>query len=134
MSPSALPVAYDYAVIRIVPKVHLGTFGNVGVIVHARRNGFLDLLFHIDAEQIRPLSSSIDAVLLERHLRAWRRIAAGDIVSGAVALLPPSERFGWLTSPRSTVLQTSPVHPGRCADPSVAIRELFEFYCFRSLP
>lgn len=129
MSHPPASVAYDYAMIRIVPKVHIGEFGNVGVILHARQLGFLDLLFRIDPERIAPLSSSIDPLLLERHLHAWRAIARGEAESGAVGLLPPSERFHWLTSPRSTMLQTSPVHPGRCDDPSNALQELFERYC-----
>lgn len=129
MNDPAASVAYDYAVIRIVPRVHAGEFGNVGVILHARRLGFLDILFSVDRDRIASISRHVDADLLERHLRAWKSIAQGDTGSGSVGLLPPSERFHWLTSPRSTMLQTSPVHPGRCGDPAKALRDLFERYC-----
>jgi len=129
MSPPARLIAYDYAVIRVIPRVHLGRFDNVGVILHARREGFIDLLHRVDPHRIALLASTIDLALLERHLQAWRRIATGEGASGAIALLPPSERFHWLTSPRSTILQTSPVHPGRCADPSTAIMDLFQRFC-----
>jgi len=121
-------VSYDYAVIRLVPCVHRGAFENVGVVLHARREGYVDLGYALDAGRIARLTSAIDLTLVDRHLDAWQRIARGAPSGGIVALLPPSERFHWLTSPRSTMIQTSPVHPGRCTNPEEALERLLSAY------
>jgi hypothetical protein len=127
MSRVAL-VDYDFAVLRVVPRVHLGAFVNVGVVLHARTVEFLSLRVLTDAAALRARLPGMDAELLARYLRSYEAICAGDATAGPVALAPPSERFHWLTAPRSDVLQSSPVHEGVCADPRVELEELYGAY------
>ena len=119
-------VDYDFAVLRVVPRVHLGAYVNVGVVLHARTAEFLALRVLTDVAALAERAPGMDAELLSRYLTAWSAICAGDAAAGPVALAPPSERFHWLTAPRSDVLQSSPVHEGVCDDPSRALEELFE--------
>lgn len=119
---------YDFAVLRVVPHVHLGAFVNVGVVVHARRAGYLALRVLTDVEQLRVRLPSVDVELLARYLQSCEAICAGDPGAGPVALAPTSERFHWLTAPRSDVLQSSPVHEGVCDDPARALDELYAAY------
>jgi hypothetical protein len=121
-------VAYDFAVLRVVPRVHLGAFVNVGVVVHARTAEFLALRAVTDEQLLRAHVPGVDAELLARYLRSCQAICAGDIAAGPMALAPPSERFHWLTAPRSDVLQSSPVHEGITDDPRRALDRLFEEY------
>jgi len=125
---SDLRVDYDFAVLRVVPRVHLGAFVNVGVVVHARTEEFLALRAVTDERQLAARVDGIDTELLARYLRSCEAICAGDPTAGPMALAPPSERFHWLTAPRSDVLQSSPVHEGICDDPGRALDELFEQY------
>jgi len=126
------PLAYDFAVLRVVPHVHLGEFVPVGVIVHARTAEFLGMRALSDPVQLRERFPGLDHELLLRYLRSFEAICAGDPAAGPVALEPPSERFHWLTSPRSDVLQTSPIHEGLCDDPARALEALFESYVIQS--
>jgi hypothetical protein len=125
---SDLRVDYDFAVLRVVPRVHLGAFVNVGVVVHARTAEFLALRAVTDERLLATHVPGLDAVLLARYLRSCVAICAGDVAAGPIALAPPSERFHWLTAPRSDVLQSSPVHEGICDDPRRALDDLFEEY------
>ncbi|HET7231733.1 MAG TPA: DUF3037 domain-containing protein [Longimicrobium sp.] len=117
--------AYNFAIIRIVPHTWLGTFVNVGVVVHARTAGFLRARLLSDPQALRALAPGIDADLLARYLDGVRAICDGDPAAGPLALLPTSERFHWLTSPRSDVIQCSPVHEGLCGEPAETLDELF---------
>jgi hypothetical protein len=121
-------VDYDFAVLRVVPRVHLGAFVNVGVVVHARTAEFLALRAVTDERVLAARVHGIDAGLLARYLRSCVAICAGDVTAGPIALAPPSERFHWLTAPRSDVLQSSPVHEGICEDPQRALDALFDEY------
>jgi hypothetical protein len=121
-------VDYDFAVLRAVPRVHLGAFVNVGVVVHARTAEFLALRAVTDERLLAAHVPGVDAELLARYLRSCEAICAGDVAAGPMALAPPSERFHWLTAPRSDVLQSSPVHEGICDDPRRALNRLFEEY------
>jgi hypothetical protein len=122
---STIPdVAYHYAVLRVVPHVYLGAFVNVGVIVHARTVDVLTMRAVTDAKALRALVPEVDLELLTRYLECYDGICRGDARAGAIALLPPSERFHWLTAPRSDVLQVSAVHVG-LGDPEQAVAELF---------
>ena len=120
--------AYDFAVLRAVPHVHLGAFVPVGVVLHARTAEFLGARLLTDAGDLRARVPDVDVELLARYLRACEAICSGDPSAGPVALDPPSERFHWLTAPRSDVLQSSPVHGGLCEDPARELEELFETY------
>ena len=125
---SAMQVAYDFAVLRVVPRVHLGAFLNVGVVVHARTAEFLALRAVTDERVLSAHVHGVDTELLARYLRSCEAICAGDVAAGPMALAPPSERFHWLTAPRSDVLQSSPVHEGICDDPQRALDTLFQDY------
>ena len=118
-------VSYDYAVLRVVPHVYLGTFVPVGVMVHARTADFLGMRVLSDDGQLRARVQGVDVELLVRYLRACQLVCEGDSSAGPVALAPPSERFHWLTAPRSDVIQSSPVHSGMTEDPRAALDELY---------
>jgi hypothetical protein len=124
-------VAYDFAVLRVVPHVHLGAFTPVGVVLHARTAGFLVLRVLTDRAALRAIAPAVDSELLERYLRSCRSIAEGDPSAGPLALAPPSERFHWLTAPRSDVIQPSPIHSGLAADPERELEVLFGKYVGR---
>lgn len=121
-------VDYDFAVLRVVPRVHTGAFANVGIVLHARTAEFLGWRAVTNVQRLAQLAPGIDAELLARYLDACKAICAGDPAAGAVALAPPSERFHWLTAPRSDVIQSSPVHEGICADPEKALNDLYAAY------
>ena len=117
--------AYHYAFLRVVPHVHLGEFTIVGVVVHARTAGFLGMRSILDVGALEECAPGVDHELLGRYLRQYEAICAGDPDAGPVALLSPSERFHWLTAPRSDVLQPSPVHVGLGPDPAAELDRLF---------
>jgi hypothetical protein len=127
-------VAYNFAVIRAVPHPYLGAFVNVGVVLHARTAGFLSARVQSDPAALRVLVPGADAELLGRYLDACRAICEGDPAAGPVALAPTSERFHWLTSPRSDVIQSSPVHEGVCFDPDGTLDELYETFVLPAHP
>jgi hypothetical protein len=120
--------SYNFAVLRVVPHVHLGAFVNVGVVVHARADGYLGMRVIDDPEVLRRMFPGVDAELLARYLAACRAVCAGDPAAGPVALAPPSERFHWLTAPRSDVIQSSPVHEGVCGKLESTLDELYETF------
>jgi hypothetical protein len=122
-------IDYDYAVVRLVPRVDLGAFVNIGVVIHARTAGFLDARLMVDQNRIETLAPGFDIPLLERYVDAYLRVCHGGVPGAPIGLLPASERFHWLTAPRSAVLQTSPVHPGRCRDLALALETLFRTFC-----
>jgi Protein of unknown function (DUF3037) len=127
---SGAETVYAFAVLRAVPHVYLGSFCNVGVIVHAPTAEFLDMRVLTDVDELKRRAPETDAELLARYLEASRAICAGDAAAGPLALAAPSERFHWITAPRSDVLQSSPVHEG-VGDPERALEELFAFYVER---
>lgn len=119
---------YDYAIVRVVPQVHLCTFVNAGVVLHARTARFLDARFHLDPERLALLCPDVDLPMVERYLDAYRLVCAGGTGAGPIGLLPPSERFHWMTAPRSAVLQCSEVRAGRTSDPAATLEHLFDIY------
>lgn len=116
---------YEYAVIRVVPCVEREEFLNVGVILYCRSQGFLQTIFDVNEERLRAFSAKLDIRELQERLRAFERICAGRAQGGTIGKLPIAERFRWLTSTRSTVVQTSAVHPGLCADAGETLVRLF---------
>lgn len=124
MSPPA-PYDYDWAVVRLVAHVHRDCFENVGVVLHARRARFLGL--RLAAPEAAADACGLDAETVGRYFDAYRRVAEADD-AGALGLLPPSERFHWLTAPRSTALQTSPVHTGRSRDLPATLERLYRLH------
>jgi hypothetical protein len=124
----AARVAYDFAVLRVVPHVHLGEFTPIGVILHARTAEFLGMRVVSDPGLLRDRFPGLDHELLARYLRTYEGICAGNPAAGPVAMEPPSERFHWLTAPRSDVLQTSPIHEGISDEPGQALEALYQTY------
>lgn len=120
--------AYNFAFVRAVPHVPTGAFINVGVIVHSRAAEFLDIRVLRDPETLRARIPNIDVELLARYLECFEGVTRGDPTAGPMALVSPSERFHWLTSPRSDVLQVSPVHEGVGANMGSALETLFATY------
>ena len=118
-------ISYDYAILRVVPHVHLATFIPVGVMVHARTAEFLGMRVILDETELSSRIPGIDTQLLARYLRSCQAVCEGDATGGPVALAPTSERFHWLTAPRSDVIQSSPVHSGMSEDPTTTLDELF---------
>ena len=118
-------VSYDFAVLRVVPHVYIGTFVPVGVIVHARTSEFLGMRVLTDAAELTKRAPGVDVDLLIRYLESCEAISRGDLTAGPIALAPPSERFHWLTAPRSDVIQCGPVHEGVTDNPPAELESLF---------
>ncbi|HEY0678184.1 MAG TPA: DUF3037 domain-containing protein [Chitinophagaceae bacterium] len=117
---------FEYAVIRIVPRVEREEFINAGIILYCKSAQFLHVLYEVNEQKIKALCSQCDAEELETHLNAFALIAAGDKNGGPIARLDTASRFRWLTSQRSTILQTSKVHPGLCEDAMEMTEKLFK--------
>ena len=108
--------SYDYAVIRVVPRVERQEFVNAGVIVWCREQDVLEARIELDESRLRALDANADIAAVRRHLDSITRICAGGDGAGELGKLSKRERFDWLVAPRSTIIQTSPVHGGRCDD------------------
>ena len=120
------PSQFDYAVVRVVPRVERGEFVNAGVIVSCPSKNYLKARVELDAERLAALDPAFDREAVERHLAAILRICEGGEQAGPIGLLPQRARFHWLTAPRSTVIQTSPVHTGFCEDGDRMLEHLFD--------
>jgi hypothetical protein len=118
--------SFEFATIRLVPRVERGEFINAGVILLCLGKKYLRCLLHVDAERAGALWPAMDMDEVHRHLAAFPEICEGAAEAGPIARLTQRERFLWLVAPRSTVIQISPVHSGLCESPEAAIRELFE--------
>ena len=117
--------SFDYAVLRVVPRVERQEFVNVGVIVFCLEKRFLQAKVHIDEARLRALWPSLDMEMVRQHVEAVVRICEGDETAGPIAKLSQRERFHWLTSPRSTVIQTSLVHTGVCTETTDLVDRLY---------
>jgi hypothetical protein len=116
---------FEYAVIRVVPRVEREEFLNVGVILYSRDSQFLKTIFQLNEAKLKAFSPDLDMQEIEEHLRSLERICNGTEDSGAIGQLDAASRFRWLTAARSTVVQTSKVHPGFCTDAETALHKLF---------
>ena len=117
---------YSYAVVRVVPHVERGEFLNVGVVLFSRELDFLAARIEVDEGRLRSLAPDVDLCLVERHLATFRAIADGQVSGGPIADLPKPERFYWLVAPRSTMIQSSPVHVGQSDDPRRTLEDLLD--------
>jgi hypothetical protein len=117
---------YDYAIIRVVPRVERGEQVNVGVILSCVDVDILKARIEVDEPRLLMLDPALDLDALRAALATIEAICAGGPGSGAIGALPHRERFRWLVSPRSTIIQTSPVHTGRTADPAATLERLFD--------
>jgi hypothetical protein len=120
------PSSFDYAVVRVVPRVDREEFVNAGVILFCLERDYLAARVELDAARVRALFPGVDLAAIEEHLLAIPRIAAGGDGAGPIGRLSARERFHWLVAPRSTVIQVSPVHVGLCEDPERALEHLVE--------
>jgi hypothetical protein len=126
--PGSQPPAneFQYALLRVVPRIERGEQINAGVVLFARRAGFLAAKVRLDPERLAAVAPGVEPAPLVRQLEAIARVAEGDPAAGAIAQLPPSERFAWIVAPSSTAIQPSPVHMGLCDDPEGKLERLFE--------
>jgi hypothetical protein len=117
---------YDYAVIRVVPRVEREEFVNAGVIVSCPETKLLAARIELDEARLVALHPAIDLELVRAHLAAIPAICAGGEGAGAIGLMTQKERFRWLVAPRSTMVQTSAAHAGRSEDPDTLIEHLLD--------
>jgi Protein of unknown function (DUF3037) len=118
------PSPFQYAIVRVVPRVERGECLNAGVVLFCRTRRFLEARIALDEERLRALDPDADLEAIRAHLGAFARVAAGDPQAGPMAELPASERFHWLVAPASTMIQCSPVHTGLADDPAAELEKL----------
>ena len=119
------PEPFEYAIIRVVPRVERGEAFNAGVVLFCRYRRFLAARTELDERRLDALAPGVDPALVRPHLAAIEAIASGDPDAGLIAGLDPPERFRWLVSPSSTVIQPSDVHTGLTDDPEAELDHLF---------
>lgn len=134
MSAAQPWIPYDFAVIRIVPHPHLGTCVPVGVVLHAPTVEFLGIRIVSDAGALASRVADVDLEVLVRYLRTLGAIVRGDVDGGPIALGSRSERFHWLTAPRSDVIACGPVHSGLCQRAEATLDDLFRTYVLDANP
>lgn len=117
---------FDYAVIRVVPRVEREEFVNAGVIVSCPTRNYLKAKIELDTERLAALDPTLDPGLVMKHLRAIIAVCEGGAEAGPIGQLPVRARFHWLVAPRSTIIQTSPVHTGLCEDGEKMLEHLLE--------
>lgn len=117
---------FEYAVLRIVPRVEREEFINVGVILYCKKHAFLQTKFTVVPDRLLALCPHVNIEEIATHLQALEQISVGNLQAGPIAALDPASRFRWLTAKRSTVVQTSAVHPGLCKDPLTTLKRLHE--------
>jgi hypothetical protein len=122
--PDVAEHPFQYAVIRVVPRVERGESMNAGVVLLCRPRRFLAARVALDRARLAALAPDVDPETIEAHLAAIERIAAGDPGAGPIARLGQGERFHWLVAPSSTVIQPSEVHTGLCDDPALELDHL----------
>ncbi|MEP7279789.1 MAG: DUF3037 domain-containing protein [Bacteroidota bacterium] len=116
---------FEYAVLRVVPKVEREEFLNVGVVLYCPKQKFLQVAFHLDGERIKAFACELDIPEVGQYLQAFEKICAGTKDSGPIGKLPVADRFRWLTATRSTVVQTSKTHTGLCLDLKETLNRLY---------
>jgi hypothetical protein len=117
---------FEYAVIRVVPRVEREEFLNIGVILYCAKQKFLRAKYLLDESRLHAFAPSLDIGELKEHICSMERICLGDKDAGPIGKLDIASRFRWLTATRSTVVQTSKVHPGFCDDAAETLEKLFE--------
>ncbi|MEY4540520.1 MAG: hypothetical protein RLZZ306_2277 [Bacteroidota bacterium] len=117
---------YEYAVIRVVPRVEREEFLNVGIILYCSKQGFLEAKIQVNEDRFKAFPCTIETQELMEYLQTWQRICKGGKDGGPIGLLPIASRFRWLTATRSTIVQTSKTHPGFCDNASETLESLFQ--------
>ncbi|WP_040282106.1 DUF3037 domain-containing protein [Psychroserpens damuponensis] len=121
-------ITFEYAIIRIVPKVEREEFFNVGVILFSKRKKYLGIKYNIDPIKLKAFCSELDIDALNKYLHAWELICEGHPNGGAIGQFELSDRFRWLAASRSTIIQSSKTHPGLCDNPEQSLETIFETY------
>jgi hypothetical protein len=116
---------FEYAIIRIVPRVEREEFLNVGIVLYCKERKFLKTKYGINKQRLNALCAEVDCKEVEEHLQSFEKISAGEKAGGQIAVLDMASRFRWLTATRSTIIQTSKVHPGFCEDPNQTMEKLY---------
>jgi len=119
-------LGYQYVALRCVPRVDRDEFVNVGVVLHSQLGDFLGARFRLDPARLQALSADVDLAAVERALQAIAAVCRGDRAAGLPDLAQPGPRFGWVSAPRSTVVQPGPVHGGLTSDPARELDRLLE--------
>ena len=117
---------YDYAIVRVVPRVEREEFVNAGVILSCQRTGHLQAAVALDEKRLLALDPNVDLEAVHRHLGSIVAICEGRVDGGPIAQLPMRARYHWLTAKRSAIIQTSPVHTGRCTDAAAALEHIMD--------
>ena len=118
--------SFDYAIVRVVPRVERGEFLNAGAILFCPTKDYLSAKIDLDRDRLRAIAPDIDIALVEEHLDVIPRVCRGDADAGPIGQLPLRGRWHWLVAPRSTIIQTSPVHSGVGNDLDAALEGIFE--------
>ncbi len=121
-------VTYEFAIIRVVPKVEREEFINVGVLVFSKRKKYLGIKYSINNERLLALSKTLDIKLIEEYLLAWESVCGGAPRGGLIGEFELPDRFRWLAAAKSTILQCSATHPGLCHNPEDELADLFKRY------
>ncbi|MEI7736286.1 MAG: DUF3037 domain-containing protein [Ferruginibacter sp.] len=116
---------FEYAVVRIVPMVEREEFLNVGVVLYCAKQQFLQVKFHLNEERLRVFCPQVDVEEIKAYLQSFEQICNGNTNAGAIAQLNIAGRFRWLTATRSTMLQTSKVHPGLCTNAAEKLEKIY---------
>ncbi|WP_458628961.1 DUF3037 domain-containing protein [Winogradskyella sp. PC D3.3] len=119
-------VTFEYAIIRLVPKVEREEFFNIGVILFSKRKKFLGVKFKVDENKLNAFSCELDLDAINSYLKSWELISKGDASGGAIAQFELSDRFRWLAASRSTVIQSSKTHSGLTDNPELELQSIFE--------
>jgi hypothetical protein len=119
---------FEYAIIRLVPKVEREEFFNVGVLLFSKQKKFLGIKYHVDLQKLSAFAPEIETTVLNAYLNAWKLISDGNVAGGKIGALEISDRFRWLAACRSTIIQSSKTHPGLCKNPEEALQDVFEKY------
>ncbi|MEN0013611.1 MAG: DUF3037 domain-containing protein [Solirubrobacteraceae bacterium] len=120
--------AYSWTILQVVPRIERGERINIGAAVFSRRHEYLGLELVVDEPRLKAFAPDLDLAELRTQLDGLERVATGDAAAGRIAGMAPSDRFGFLAAPSSTILQASPVHVGLCDDPAKALHRLVERY------
>ena len=115
---------FEYAIVRVVPRVDREEFLNAGIILYCPAQNFLRIAVNLNAARLHAFDSTVSIAEIEDRMRAFERVCAGGDQAGAIGKLPAGERFRWLTAPRSTIVQTSPVHTGLCTNAEETLQHL----------
>ena len=119
---------FEFAVIRVVPKVEREEFFNVGVILFSKPNKYLGMKYYVDEKKLLSITQEVDKKTIEDYLFAWEAVCSGKPNGGPIGQLELAYRFRWLTAARSTIIQSSPVHPGLSHDPEKTLEDIFKRY------